>query len=101
MQNNDTELDPVEQFKEDYPDEYRRKIDTVKEHSGTILVQLEKGKTICPNITEPLLEAGWVIRSHAEPGRHHKFWFCRLETQDRVVTRTVRETETVTTMKEV
>jgi len=102
MQNNDTELDPVEQFKKDYPDKHRRRIDTVKKSSGAIIVLLEEGRTICPDITEPLLERGWVIESHASHSeRHHKFWFRRLETENRVVTRTIKETETVATMKEV
>lgn len=93
--------DAVDEFRDAYPDGWMNMISDVVWQGDSIRLELNGGHTIAPSVTKPLLKDGWVVASHYDEEDCNKYWFHRLDIEEREVTRTITETETVATMENV
>lgn len=92
----------IDEFRDAYPDQHLNAVEEIEVFNGSVMVETEPDRTIAPRITRQLLNAGWVVSSHATRSNDgHKFWFKRLHLEEEEVTRTITETKTVGKMKRV
>lgn len=87
------------EFEDAYPERYRDDIEEIKIKHNSLMVTLKEGYTICPKVTQPMLDAGWVVSSHNSGDDQNDFWWNHIKFEEREVRRTITETKTVATME--